>query len=645
MRIALTVYIALVAFLGWTQTPSQLESLNQLYPEHDLVFLKDYNQVTIAHHPEKGVKILMTTQRQIYLSNDRAGLYKDDYIFSSFFQKMIKKDAYALNKVKDKDKYEKKKVTNYKTTETISEEFFFDDGVATSFSYDGLKKGSILNLEYTQELTQPYLSISGFFSSSYPILDKSLAISVEDGIDLSTVYFNMDSTDVNYSKTRSKNKTIFNWQADTLDVYKKEISSPSQNYFVPHLMSRIRFYQDKKGNKVGVLENVQDLYNWYFSLINQVKCESTLGLEKIIEEIISAQDTELEKVKKVFKWVQANVKYIAIEDGLGGFIPRDPSLVMSRRYGDCKDMATLIVQLLDLQGIKAYQTWIGTNELPYKYEEIPSPAIDNHMIAAYFDQESNAYLFLDATDDQLPFGYPSSFIQGKEALINVDGKYEIVEVPILSADKTTMLDHAVVKIASDSLVGSGNVSLTGYYATDTKHVLNRVDNELSKKSFIESMTKKGSNKYQLDNYKISLEENATRVAYSFSVPDYVNRTDKEIYVNLNLDLLISFFAPYEVKDRKNPIMEKYASQTGYEFTLEVPKGYSVNYLPQNLFVDGGNDFYLKINYNTDEQGNIKYSFDLYLNYIMWEASRVEEIKELGKKMKNAYKETIILKKI
>ena len=172
MKLALSFFLALFVSFAWSQTPSELEKLQKLYPEHDYMFLKDYNYITISHHKEKGVEILMTTKRQLYLSSDRAGLYKNDYIPSSFFQKVISKEAYALNKVKDKDKYEKKKVSNYVIKETISENVFYDDNSAITFSYDGLKKESIINLEYTQELTQPYLSFPAFFISIFPILDK-----------------------------------------------------------------------------------------------------------------------------------------------------------------------------------------------------------------------------------------------------------------------------------------------------------------------------------------------------------------------------------------------------------------------------------------------------------------------------------------
>ncbi|HLV43017.1 MAG TPA: transglutaminase domain-containing protein [Brumimicrobium sp.] len=645
MRIVLTVIFTLSVFTYWAQRPSELIKLQELYPEHDYVVIKDHTNINISMNKEKEVEIIKTNEMMIYLTSDRAGFFKKDRIYSSYFERLIDKEAYALNKKKDKDQYSKESVREFNSNEAISEDVFFDDGIVTSFTYEGLKKESVINLKYTKKLIDPHLSFSGFFGSSYPLLDKSLTITVEDVIDMSTVYFNMDVTDVNYTKERSKNKTIYKWHVDTVEIYKTENSSPNIRYYIPHLISRINNYSDKEGNKVGVLENVQDLFDWYLSLVNQVKCESNLGLQAIVDEIISPEDSELEKVKKVFQWVQGNVKYIAIEDGLGGFIPRDPDLVLNRRYGDCKDMATLIVELLKIQGIKAHQVWIGTIDIPYKYEEIPSPVIDNHMIAAYFDQQSNAYIFLDATDDKIAFGYPSSFIQGKEALINVDNNYKIVEVPVLAAEKTLMADTIQLFIDNDKLTGKGKLNITGYYAGDFKSLLKRVKDEKGIKSKVEHITKKGSNKFHLDNYKMYVEENKVSVDYEFSVPSYVNKTENEVYVNMSLQPLLDFFTPYDVDDRKTAVTEKYATQTNFVYTLEIPEGYKIDYVPENVSVDGGDVFRASINYNTATPGKITYSFDLRLNYILLDVEQIKNMTDLGKILKGAHKETLILKKI
>ena len=102
-------------------------------------------------------------------------------------------------------------------------------------------------------------------------------------------------------------------------------------------------------------------------------------------------------------------------------------------------MANLIVNMLKLAGVKAYHTWIGTRDLPYKYSKVPTPLVDNHMIATYISADKQ-YYFLDATSDHTPFGLPSSMIQGKEALIGLDPThYEVKMIPEIAKEKNVMV--------------------------------------------------------------------------------------------------------------------------------------------------------------------------------------------------------------
>ena len=133
--------------------------------------------------------------------------------------------------------------------------------------------------------------------------------------------------------------------------------------------------------------------------------------------------------------MQSNIKYVAFEDGLGGFVPRGAASVCDKRYGDCKDMANLLYEMLNHVGIEAYRTWIGTRNRQYSYYDVPTPMVDNHMITTAIIEDET--IFLDATDSYVPFGMPSAFTQTKEALLGIDdNNYKIIKVPVQIADKS-----------------------------------------------------------------------------------------------------------------------------------------------------------------------------------------------------------------
>lgn len=638
------LFCTILFFASITCLAQKLEDFNfllQEYEDKDYVVLNDNTIVEIKRSKDKGVEIIKKENIRIYLTSDNAALFKKDRVRSSYFEEVLDIEAYALNK--KGSRYKKSKVKEFESKETISNSVFYDDITVTNFEYEGLKKESIINLSYEVELTDPHLSISQIFGANSPLLEKSLTIEVDNAIDIAISYFNMEQDDINFSKEKGRESTIYSWTKKNFELIKHEPSSLNIRYYLPHVVARIKSYEDFDGKTVNVLRNVEDLHNWYKSFLRDISCNNEDELNAVLEELNLSQYSEKEKVKRVFEWVQNNVKYIAIEDGLGGFIPRNPDLVMNRRYGDCKDMSTLIVQLLSMLNIEAHKVWIGTDKIPYKYHELPTPLVDNHMIAAYFDKEQNEYIYLDATDSKVPFGFPTQFIQGKEALIHKGDTFEIKEVPIVPSIKNKLVDSVELRIKDDELVGKGSLKMEGYYASDFKYHLSRVKTEESKRNQVEAVTKKGSNKYKLTDYKVTLDENSLSYDYSFELSDYIFKNGDETYINLNLDQLESFFNPY-TDDRKLDVKERYCSNTNYYFDLIIPDGYKVDYLPENLIIKD-EDYDVRVTYELVNENLLRYSLELDLNYLIMEQERVLDIYEMGKLLKSAYNERIVLKKI
>ena len=114
--------------------------------------------------------------------------------------------------------------------------------------------------------------------------------------------------------------------------------------------------------------------------------------------------------------------------------PEKPTRVFVKKYGDCKDNSSILFKMLEIAGIQGNLTWIGTREIPYAYSEMPTPLADNHMILSY-EFEGRTY-YLDATGRNKPIELPTSFIQGKEALVgNGRDNYKIKQVPVVEAEK------------------------------------------------------------------------------------------------------------------------------------------------------------------------------------------------------------------
>jgi transglutaminase-like putative cysteine protease len=152
---------------------------------------------------------------------------------------------------------------------------------------------------------------------------------------------------------------------------------------LPHIIPIITSYKIKD-KEAKLLNDVSGLYNWYYSMVKDINQQPTdKALVTLVDEITKDNKTDLEKVRSIYYWTQQNIKYIAFEYALGGFIPREANDVFNKKYGDCKDNSSILYEMLKVAGLKGHLTWIGTREIPYSYTDVPTPIVDNHMILSY----------------------------------------------------------------------------------------------------------------------------------------------------------------------------------------------------------------------------------------------------------------------
>jgi hypothetical protein len=327
-----------------------------------------------------------------------------------------------------------------------------------------------------------------------------------------------------------------------------------------------------------------------------------------------------------------------------GFVPHKASYTCEKRYGDCKDMATLVTMMLRMAGIeKAYLTWIGTRDIPYRYTEFPTPYVDNHMISTYVSP-AGKYHFLDATDKYAPFGFPSSMTQGKEALISIDDqRFEIKEVPVIDADANLISDSVWVRIDKNELVGNGSLSMAGLSKSTIGYQFTRVE-EKDIQKFVAYIAEKGSNKFFLDKYRVidqDIKDRPTRVNYDFRVGDYHQQLGDELYINLNLSK-DNYNRSINEKTRTTPheFEHKYTKREVIHFTI--PDGYAAEYIPKNESFNGkllGYD----ISYELKDK-TIVYRKTYYIDYLLLQPSGFKTWNDEVSRISNAYRETIILKK-
>jgi len=98
------------------------------------------------------------------------------------------------------------------------------------------------------------------------------------------------------------------------------------------------------------------------------------------EEIRRAHPDAEAQVVAATRFVQDEVRYLGIEMGEHSHRPHPPSEVLSRRFGDCKDKALLLVELLRALGTSANVALVHSRAGHRIAQGIPTPHAFNHVI-------------------------------------------------------------------------------------------------------------------------------------------------------------------------------------------------------------------------------------------------------------------------
>ena len=632
----ITVFSFLCSF---AQDISYLDSLKKVHKKHNAVILKDYDKITIDIKDEELV-IKRQVYKRMFYTNNKAQAYSEDDITSSSFKIIDKLEFFT--EVRKNNKYKKIKGKKYTIDKYIDNDVFYQDEKTYNFVYPSLCENAISNLKYTYHLTEPRLLLGNFFKSVFPIEDLEFIVDVDENIDIDFVKYNFDSLNYDYSVKNEKHRKIYSFKVKKIKALDLGDNPPPIRYTLPHVLPYIKSYKTKT-QTVNILRNNSDLYAWYKSLLNKSPCTDIEELSAKSKEITDKYTSEKEQAKAIFNWVQNNIKYIAVEVGIGGFVPEKPSNVYKNKYGDCKGMAYILYNMLKSVDIESHITWVGTTDLPYKYSEIPSPVVDNHMITTYIDSTGN-YYYLDATNENLIFGFPSAFIQGKQVMIEKNDSFEIRTIPVIPADENQIRDSIYMKIEGNNIIAKGNVEFTGYNCIRICDRLDNIFEEKKRNKFLENYIERGNNKFSVEKTLVSKnkEKNKISIKYDFSIGNYITQSEDEIFINMNI--FKSMLTEKIKKDRKSPMRFYMKNSYKYYVELEIPNNYKLEHLPPNSEFE--NDIYkYYIKYTKKDENHLIYEMYSHYNTLQLNKEDFYKFNEFIEDIHKNFRELVILKKI
>jgi hypothetical protein len=517
---------------------------------------------------------------------------------------------------------------------------FYSDARVCFFNLPLEKKGTESAVELEKTILDPRYFTSIYFNEAFTTQQAEIKLIVPRWmkVELKEMNFANAGIQKQVEYNEKAGADIYTYRVSGLKARKSEPQSPGPSYVFPHLLVLSKSADSKKG-KQQYFNKVDDLYNWYQSLVTKVGNDPA-ALKGKAQEITAGATNDLDKIKRVYNWVQDNIRYIAFEDGIAGYKPEKAQEVLQRKYGDCKGMANLTSELLKALGFDARLCWIGTNHIAYDYST-PSMAVDNHMICAV-NYNGKRY-FLDATETYIGFDQYAERIQGRQVLIENGNAFILDRIPASNHKQNLQYEKRILHIEGADLKGKVEQRWTGESKEYLLTQVHGIKTEKLQDALLQYLSDSDS-KYMLSKLQTSDLRNWNtdmQASCELQHKDAVTSFGNELYIEPDFRKEFSGF-DIDTTKRTQDWLFHFKYNLVNETSIDIPAGYKVQALPEALNIDR-NGYAFTIGYQ--QQGNkITYKKELLVRDIRLPRSAFAQWNKDIEQLKKTYEQQIIFTK-
>ena len=468
----------------------------------------------------------------------------------------------------------------------------FEDSRARVARAPGADPGGIVAYEYEQ-LSRPYMSEKTWWlQSGIPHLHESLTLELPPGFTYGTVWAHHQ--DIPPADTEGHG---VRWEAKDEPAVDLRLvpMSPSPE----SLAARMTVHYGGPGlaSMDGTWKSVGQ---WYTPLFRD-RIAASPEITTKAGQLLAGKTNFYDQAEVLAKFVQKDIRYVAIEIGIGGYQPHAAADIFRNRYGDCKDKTALLTSMLSVAGIHATALIVDTERgvvnpaAPSTIAnhaitaiEIPSGYQSDGLHSVITADSGKRYLVFDPTSEKTPFGQLEHELQGGYAILMEGSNSQVIQLPVLDPQLNTIRRTAAFQLQPDgSLKGSVTEKRFGDVASYRRDVFTGGDAR-QQRELIDGQLKLDFTSFNATDLKIenldALNLDLT-LSYALSADAYAQATGPLLMVRPRV--LGRLELPTDRKPRRVPIDLNETMQAVDDYSIELPAGYKVDELPDPVKLDVG----------------------------------------------------------
>ncbi len=526
---------------------------------------------------------------------------------------------------------------------------FYQDTRYKVLTIPAAEPGSVIGYEYEQKRRPWILQEIWRFQSSIPVRKARFALELPADWEFQTHWINHPA-----AEPQATGKRRWVWEVANIPAIEREPSMPPWRATAGWLA--VSFFPRQEFLRVKSHGSWRDVGRWYGQLASGRR-RATPEIQQKVAELTAAEPALLDKLKALAAFVQRQVRYVAIEIGIGGYQPHAAREVFANLYGDCKDKVTLLSAMLRQIGFESHYVLVHSSRgvvVPH----FPSALSFNHVILAIQLPEHvppdlyalqnherlGRMLFFDPTDRLTPLGYLPPTLQANYGLLVAGDGGELVELPLLppptnrllriakmELNPTGRLDGAVREVRWGAPAASRRAHLLGAQLSERRNVLeNFLSNSLG------GFALQGAEVENLEDFDETLV-----LSYRFVATNYAQAAGDLLLVRpcvlgqKGWDLL-------EGKERKHPVEFPNTTLESDSYEIALPEGYEVDELPPAVEIDSPLGAYRS---QVEVEGNVlRYRRSYEIRDVLVGRERLDELKKFFRRVAADERNVAVLKR-
>ncbi|MFZ0276563.1 MAG: DUF3857 and transglutaminase domain-containing protein [Candidatus Sulfotelmatobacter sp.] len=510
--------------------------------------------------------------------------------------------------------------------------------------------GNIVGYEYETEERPIFLQDIWEFQEHDPVRESHYSLQLPAGWEYKASWLN--HPEVKPTQTGSNS---WQWVLSDVKEIRHEPFMPPLDGVAGRLV--LSFFTSEK---IALNSNVDwnAMGKWYSDLIGE-RIDASPEVKQQVASLTGSQATPLQKMQAVAGFVQQDIRYVAIELGVGGYQPHPAAEVFAHRYGDCKDKATLVRSMLREIGIDSYPVVIYTERGAVTPQtpahqgfnhailavKLPDGVADPSLIATIDHPKLGKLLFFDPTDELTPFGQIRGELQANYGLLVTPAGGELIELPQQPSSMNSIQRTAKLTLdATGTLKGDVREMRFGDRAASERWRLQTVTKDTDRIKPIEDLLGNSLSSFRITHASlVNLQQTDQPFGfnYSFESPNYAKNAGNLLLVRPRV-IGSKGSGFLETKEpRKFPIEFEGPARDTDSFEISIPAGYVVDDLPPAVDEDFG---FASYHAKTVVKGNVvDYTRTFEVKELSVPVNKAEDLRKFYRIIAGDERSTVVLK--